>query len=85
MRWCECLAIGFVWIGQVRLGALKHLAEFLQVLSPLTRRAYLPQLESFKEVRGHVPIIDQFKAPCCLVVGGTFGLIGVCVYCAAFI
>eukprot|EP00042_Codosiga_hollandica_P050705 m.611928 g.611928 ORF g.611928 m.611928 type:complete len:940 (+) comp58142_c0_seq2:181-3000(+) len=41
---------GFVkdW-DEVRLGALKHLSDFLKVLSPHTRRTYLAHLETFKE------------------------------------
>ena len=36
---------------QVRLGALKHFAEFLAVLTPLTRKVYLPVLDALKEAR----------------------------------
>ena len=32
---------------QVRIGALKHLANFLSLLSEETRVAYLPRLEEF--------------------------------------
>ena len=32
---------------QVRIGALKHLANFLSLLSPEIRNAYLPRLEEF--------------------------------------
>ena len=47
--------------AQVRLGALKNLSEFLKVLTPSSRKVYLPALDTLKEV---CPVIQCCLARC---------------------